>query len=180
MVALGDGVYARDLLSIGLDWVLRFGSRSRIFLGYPCLGQGRPIDLTCTTTQMLWILGEILTYMLHRCRLYNGSNWKPYDYMTYRTDPRLVTYLDLAGAERTASIAAGSEATAATAVLPDPTSVFTAYYSPAFSSGFVIQLYLCVLLTHVGFMHVFFLLQLPGEWLIAIDRDYIPVHSANY
>ena len=26
----------------------------------------------------------------------------------------------------------------------------------------------------------FFLLQLPGEWLLAIDRDYIPVHSANY
>ena len=46
--------------------------------------------------------------------------------MTYCTYPRLLAYLDLVGAERTASIAAGSEATAATAVLPDPTSVFTA------------------------------------------------------
>ena len=49
MVALWDGVYAGDLLSIGLDRDLHFGS-CWIFLGYPCLGQGCPIDLTCTTT----------------------------------------------------------------------------------------------------------------------------------
>lgn len=37
------------------------------------------------------------------------------------------TDLDLAGAGKTASTAAGSEATAARAVLPDPTSLLSAH-----------------------------------------------------
>ncbi len=38
-----------------------------------------------------------------------------------------LAHLDLAGAGKTASIAAGSEATAARAVLPDPTSLSSGF-----------------------------------------------------
>lgn len=128
MVALSDRFKAWDVLAIGLNVLLLFCS-CRLLLGYPCLCQGSPVHLTCTKPENTpTYLKKTHTYRrYHTCsetlfiRAAEQWVWKMLSWCM------CITHLDLAGAGKTASIAAGSEATAARAVLPDPTSLSSGF-----------------------------------------------------
>lgn len=131
MVALSDRFEAWDVLAVGLKVLLLCSCR--LLLGYPCLCQGGPVHLTCRKPENTPTHLKNNTHTKKVSQVWRNSNEQcclsPYRCTFISSGKRTnaacasLTNLDLAGAGKTASTAAGSEATAARAVLPGPTSL---------------------------------------------------------
>ena len=144
MVALSNRFKAWNVLAIGLN-VRRLWS-CRLLLSYPCLCQGSPVHLTFIMQENICTYLKIHQYRRYWKSIYSGSlsyGWvcrgclqmhisflrkkKKKKKKRFLSACASVTNLDLAGAGKTASTAAGSEATAARAVLPGPTSLSSGF-----------------------------------------------------